>query len=102
MEEVLVYGAGERCASCVNLPSSEETAEWLKAALDRKYPDRKIAVRYIDIHSQLSGAEAIFASKVIDEDLFYPVIVVQNEIVSEGNPRLKDLYAVLEDQSATA
>ncbi len=102
MEEVLVYGAGERCASCVNLPSSEETAEWLKAALDRKYPDRQIVVRYIDIHSKLSGYEAAFASKVIDEDLFYPVVVVRNEIVSEGNPKLKDLYDVLEERSATA
>ncbi|MFK3960328.1 DUF1462 family protein [Guptibacillus hwajinpoensis] len=102
MEEVLVYGAGERCASCVNLPSSEETAEWLKAALDRKYPNRQIVVRYIDIHSKLSGYEAAFASKVIEEDLFYPVVVVRNEIVSEGNPKLKDLYAVLEDRSATA
>ncbi|MDQ0484311.1 DUF1462 family protein [Guptibacillus hwajinpoensis] len=102
MEEVLVYGAGERCASCVNLPSSEETAEWLRAALERKYPDRKIAVRYIDIHSELSGTEAAFAAKVIDEDLFYPVVVARNEIVSEGNPKLKNLYSVLEDHSATA
>ncbi|WP_347548974.1 DUF1462 family protein [Pseudalkalibacillus hwajinpoensis] len=102
MEEVLVYGAGERCASCVNLPSSEETAEWLKAALDRKYPERNIAVRYVDVHSKLSGNEAAFAAKVIDEDLFYPVVVIRNQIVSEGNPELKDLYAVLEDHSATA
>jgi disulfide oxidoreductase YuzD len=27
--EILVYGAEERCASCVNLPSSKETTEWL-------------------------------------------------------------------------
>ncbi|WP_270179881.1 DUF1462 family protein [Alkalihalobacillus sp. CinArs1] len=101
MEEVLVYGAGERCASCVNLPSSEETADWLQAALSRKYPERDILVRYIDIFGELEGAEAAFASKVIEEDLFYPVVVYQHQIVSEGNPRLKDLYAVL-DKRATA
>ncbi|MGA9173061.1 MAG: DUF1462 family protein, partial [Thermoactinomyces sp.] len=33
--EVLVYGAEQLCASCVNLPSSRETATWLSAALGR-------------------------------------------------------------------
>ncbi|MCA0986638.1 DUF1462 family protein [Guptibacillus algicola] len=102
MEEVLVYGAGERCASCVNLPSSEETADWLQAALSRKYPERNISVRYIDIFSKLEGEEAAFAEKVIEEDLFYPVVVIQHQIISEGNPRLKDLYAVLDDHASTA
>lgn len=102
MEEVLVYGAGERCASCVNLPSSEETADWLQAALTRKYPERTISVRYIDIFGELSGAEATFAKKVIEEDLFYPVVVIENQIISEGNPRLKDLYAVLDNHASSA
>lgn len=47
--EVLVYGAEELCASCVNLPSSAETASWLSAALGRKYGNR-VSVRHVDIH----------------------------------------------------
>lgn len=45
---VYVFGAEEICASCVNLPSSKETATWLEAALGRKYPDR-VTVQYVDI-----------------------------------------------------
>ena len=45
--EILVYGTGIICASCVNAPSSEETASWLQSLLSRKYGD-KIAVCYID------------------------------------------------------
>ncbi|SEN57153.1 YuzD family protein [Lihuaxuella thermophila] len=94
--EICVYGAEQICPSCVNLPSSRETAEWLQAALDRKYGSRIIRVRYIDIHQPEGEKEKSFSKRVIEEDLWYPVVVIQDQIVAEGNPKLKDIYAALE------
>ena len=35
--------------SCVNAPSSLETASWLEAALSRVYDENLVKVRYVDI-----------------------------------------------------
>lgn len=93
--EICVYGAEQVCPSCVNLPSSRETAEWLQAALGRKYGSQ-VLVRYIDIHHPQDEKEEFFSRRVIEEDLWYPVVVIQDQIVAEGNPKLKDIYAALE------
>lgn len=94
--EVLVYGAEELCASCVNLPSAEETASWLTAALGRKYGDG-VSVRYVDIHDPEGEAETAFSRRIMEEDLWYPVVVIDGEIVGEGNPRLKEIQRKLKD-----
>lgn len=94
--EVWVYGAEELCASCVNLPSAEETASWLTAALGRKYGN-KVSVRYVDIHDPEGEEEAAFSRRVKEEDLWYPVVVIEGEIVGEGNPRLKEIQRKLKD-----
>jgi disulfide oxidoreductase YuzD len=93
--EVQVYGAEERCASCVNLPSAQETASWLEAALGRKFGDQ-IRVRYIDIHHPEQEADAVFVKRVIEEDMWYPVVVIDGEVVGEGNPKLKRIQEKLE------
>lgn len=95
--EIFVYGAEQICASCVNLPSSKETYEWLEAAISRKYPGQPFKIRYIDIFNppEEEAAKA-FAERVIKEDLFYPVVTMDDEIIGEGNPRLKDVYKELE------
>ncbi|MBH8598923.1 MULTISPECIES: YuzD family protein [unclassified Thermoactinomyces] len=97
--EVLVYGAKELCASCVNLPSSRETATWLRAALGRKYGEQ-VSVRYIDIFNPQTEEEAAFSRKVIDEDLWYPVVVIAEQIVAEGNPKLKEIVRIIEERGA--
>ncbi|QKG83770.1 DUF1462 family protein [Kroppenstedtia pulmonis] len=99
--EVLVYGAEERCASCVNLPSAEETASWLQAALGRKYGDQ-VQVRYVDIYQPNGAKETAFSRRVLEEDIWYPVIVIQDEIVGEGSARLKDIQNKLEETGVTA
>lgn len=95
--EVSIYGADQICASCVNLPSSKDTYEWLQAAIGRKFPDQKFVIQYYDIfqsHSDEKKDE--FCKKIIEEELFYPVVVIEGEIVGEGNPRLKKIYAEFE------
>jgi len=95
--EIQVYGAEQICASCVNLPSSKETYEWLEAALSRKFPDQRFTVTYIDIFNpQDEQKKRDFSKRVIEEDLFYPVVVIGDEIVGEGNPQLKTIVKEME------
>ncbi|BCB05470.1 YuzD family protein [Bacillus sp. KH172YL63] len=95
--ELYVYGAEVTCPSCVNLPSSKETCEWLQAAVSRKYPNQPFEIKYVDIHNPPED-EAVksFASRVIEEDMFYPVVLLDGNIIGEGNPRLKVIYSELE------
>ncbi|AUS07927.1 disulfide oxidoreductase [Laceyella sacchari] len=93
---VFVYGAEQICPSCVNFPSAKETSSWLEAALKRKYGEQ-VDVRYVDIHEPVGSAETVaFAKRVLDEDLWYPVVVIEGEIVAEGNPKLKEICQKIE------
>ncbi len=95
--EIILYGAEQLCPSCVNLPSSKETYEWLEAAISRKFPDQLFKITYVDIFQPPNDSEKKnFAKRVIEEDLFYPVVVIKDKIVGEGNPRLKTIFAELE------
>ena len=95
--EIIVYGAQQLCASCVNLPSSQETYEWLEAALSRKFEVQDFRLEYVDIHQPPEDNEKQkFAMRVIEEDMFYPVVVLEGKIVGEGKPRLKTIAAEME------
>ncbi|WP_096156787.1 MULTISPECIES: YuzD family protein [Bacillus] len=96
--EICVYGAEVLCPSCVNLPSSKETYEWLQAAVARKFPSQAFHISYIDIFNPVTDEEnkVEWAKRVIEEDMFYPVVVINDEIVGEGNPKLKTIYAEME------
>lgn len=95
--EICVYGAENLCPSCVNLPSAKETCEWLEAAISRKYPNQEFLIEYIDIHHPPADEKKQnFAKRVIEEDMFYPVVVIEGEIVGEGNPKLKTIYREME------
>lgn len=99
--QVEVYGLEQRCASCVNLPSSKETASWLEAALQRKYGSQ-VAVVYVDLESPVSERQQQFATKILEEDLWYPVVIIQQDIVAEGNPKLKAIFESVEKLGAEA
>lgn len=95
--EIILYGAEQLCPSCVNLPSSKETFEWLEAAIARKFPEQPFKMTYVDIHFPPAEPEKqSFAQKVIEEDMFYPVVVIKDKVVGEGNPRLKTIFSELE------
>ncbi|GAA4723068.1 YuzD family protein [Brevibacillus fulvus] len=94
--EIKVYGTEQLCASCVNLPSAKETAEWLDAALSRKYGAHAIRVDYCDFQQAETEADKYWAERILNEDLWYPLVVISGEIVGEGNPKLKDVCQKLE------
>jgi disulfide oxidoreductase YuzD len=88
--QVYVYGAEQVCASCVNLPSSKETAEWLKVVLHRKFGDQ-VELVYVDIFSPENERDVQFSQRILEEDLWYPVVVIEGEIVDEGSPKAKKI-----------
>ncbi|MRH44750.1 DUF1462 family protein [Aquibacillus halophilus] len=94
--KVTVYGAEQICASCVNAPGSRETYEWLQAAISRKFECANINYEYIDVHqSEVSVEHKQIVQRILNDDLFYPVVLVNDEIVGEGIPRLKMVYQAL-------
>jgi disulfide oxidoreductase YuzD len=101
--ELSVYGAEVICASCVNMPSSKETYEWLEAALKRKYPNQPFTIRYVDINeSQTDPIKAELAEKIQNDEYFYPLVLVEDEIVGEGDIRLKNVFRAMEQYGYAA
>lgn len=98
---ITVYGAEQICASCVGAPGSKDTYEWLQAAIARKYADQGITYQYVDMDNPPEDKQQrAFVQKIWDEDLFYPVVLVNDEIVAEGITMLKTVYEALEKNGA--
>ncbi|TRM13039.1 DUF1462 family protein [Lentibacillus cibarius] len=98
---ITVYGAEQICASCVGAPGSRDTYEWLQAAIGRKYIDENITYEYVDIdHPPDVEKHKEFANRILEEELFYPLVLVNDEIVAEGIPKLKTIYKELEKNGA--
>jgi disulfide oxidoreductase YuzD len=95
--EIIVFGAEQLCPSCVNLPSSKETYEWLEAAVSRRFPNQPFLISYVDILNPPNNqVKQEFAKRVVSEGMFYPVVLIGDTIVGEGNPRLKTIFAEME------
>lgn len=98
---ITVYGAEQICASCVGAPGSRDTYEWLQAAIGRKYIDDNISYNYIDIEQPPDDAKhKQLAERILDEEFFYPLVLVNEEIVAEGIPKLKTIYNELDKNGA--
>lgn len=98
---ITVYGAEQICASCVGAPGSKDTYEWLQAAIGRKYVDEGIDYEYIDIENPPAiEKHRLFVERIVEEDLFYPLVLVNDEIAAEGIPRLKTIYRELDKHGA--
>ncbi|WP_042476088.1 YuzD family protein [Bacillus ndiopicus] len=92
-----IYGADIICASCVNAPSSKDTYEWLQAAIDRKYPNQPFSIRYVDIEGNLSDERDIdYANRIQEDEFFYPLVLINDEVIGEGYIQIKPVYAALE------
>lgn len=98
-----VYGTDVICASCVNAPSSIDTYEWLQVAISRKYQDQPFSITYIDIENQLADKhQQDYAQRILDDEFFYPLVLVEGEVVGEGYVQLKPVFKELEKHGFTA
>ncbi|UOE93656.1 YuzD family protein [Alkalihalobacillus sp. LMS39] len=96
--EITIYGAEQKCASCVNLPSSKDTMEWLDAALSRKYPNDALSIRYVDIYEPATAIDKRFADAILNDVYFYPLIVIDEEVVAEGSPKLRIIHEKIDEK----
>ena len=100
---VEIFGADVICASCVNAPTSKDTYEWLQAAIDRKYPNQPYEITYIDIHKPNENErQQDLANRILDDEFFYPLVLIEGEVVGEGYIQLKPVFAELEKHGFTA
>jgi len=101
MITITIYGSEQICASCVGAPDSKDTYEWLQAAIGRKYKTDGIKYQYIDMNDPPEEKKhQEFIERMNNEDLFWPVVVVNGELVAEGIPRLKTIYQSIEAKGA--
>lgn len=89
---IIVYGAQITCPTCAQAPSSKDTFEWVEAALKRKYQETvPFVLEYVDVEHPIHPKDS-FVQQIIKEQMIVPVIVINEEIISEGNPRLKTIF----------
>ncbi|RYL95665.1 DUF1462 family protein [Sporolactobacillus sp. THM7-4] len=93
--EMTVYGAEAVCASCVQAPPSRATAEWLHAAIQRKYGNG-VTVRYVDVDQPVTADDHIYCSKIAADEVYYPLVVAEGHILGEGFITLKPIFHFLE------
>ncbi|WP_274307835.1 YuzD family protein [Solibacillus daqui] len=93
-----IYGADIMCASCVNAPSSKDTYEWLQAAITRKYPNQVFSIRYIDIEGVIENErDQDYANRIQEDEFFYPLVLINDEVVGEGYVQIKPVFTALEN-----
>jgi disulfide oxidoreductase YuzD len=95
---ITVYGAEAPCPSCLHSPSSRETKEWLDAAIRRKFPNSNIQVRYVDVYQSETEEDKKFTEKILNDEYFYPLVVSNGQVIGEGDPKLKNIFAFIEQQ----
>lgn len=100
---VEVFGTDVLCASCVNAPSSKGTYEWLQAAIPRKYPNQPFDIIYIDIEEETEDERHLkIAQQIQDDEYFYPLVMIDDEMVGEGHIQLKPIFTALENLGFTS
>ena len=90
--KITVYGAEVQCASCVGAPSSIETYDWLQSALGRKYPEQTFDFEYIDFEQ----SDDDIAQAIKEDEWFYPLVLLDGEVVDEGVVQLRKIYAAID------
>lgn len=95
--KITVYGREQICASCVGAPGSKETYEWLQAAIRRKYDESDFLYEYVDMDQVQSEEKHIeMIEKMEEEDMFFPLILLNDQIIAEGIPHLKKIFQSIE------
>lgn len=94
--DIVVYGEDAPCPSCLHSPSSKETKEWLEAAIHRKFPGQSLPIRYVDIKRPNHAKDQVFADRILAEEFFYPLVVINGEVAAEGDPHIKTIYGIIE------
>ena len=101
---VVVYGAEVVCASCENAPTSIDTYQWLQALLLRKFPQHHFEFTYIDIRNDtenLTDHDMQFIERINEDELFYPLVTMNDEYVADGYIQYKQIARFIESYFTT-
>src|SRR5690554_5776949 len=94
---ITVYGRDQICASCVGAPGSKETYEWLRAALNRRYDAKDFTYDYVDLDEEPTNEKhRKMIEKIEEEDMFYPLVLLNDKIIAEGIPNAKKIFQEIE------
>ncbi|PKE60982.1 YuzD family protein [Macrococcoides caseolyticum] len=98
MINVIIYGADVVCASCVNAPTSKDIYDWIQPNLKRKFPKLTFNFSYIDINnsSNLTDHDENIIEQINNDELFYPLITMDDEIVADGYIQLPQVTKFVE------
>ncbi|WP_340392143.1 YuzD family protein [Macrococcoides caseolyticum] len=98
MINVIIYGADVVCASCVNAPTSKDIYDWIQPNLKRKFPELTFNFSYIDINnsSNLTDHDENIIEQINNDELFYPLITMDDEIVADGYIQLPQVTKFVE------
>lgn len=95
---IKVYGREQLCASCVGAPGSKDTYEWLQAAINRKFERGKVSYEYIDMDKRQENVEdQQMVAQMEEEELFYPLVLLNGKIIAEGVPYIKHIFQAIEE-----
>ncbi|WJP98371.1 YuzD family protein [Macrococcus bovicus] len=96
--KVNVYGADVVCASCVNAPTSKDIFDWVQPNLKRKFNNVDFTFNYIDINDSAnhSDYDESIVERIQADELFYPLITMNDEIVADGYIQLPQLTKYVE------
>ncbi|KAA1042542.1 DUF1462 family protein [Macrococcus equipercicus] len=91
--KVNVYGADAVCASCVNAPTSKDIYDWIQPNLKRKFEQLSFTFNYIDIADGegLSDYDQSLLEQIENDELFYPLVTMNDDIVADGYIQLPQL-----------
>ncbi|ARQ03985.1 YuzD family protein [Macrococcoides caseolyticum] len=100
MINVIIYGADVVCASCVNAPTSKDIYDWIQPNLKRKFPELTFNFSYIDINnsSNLTDHDENIIEQINNDELFYPLITMDDEIVADGYIQLPQVTKFVEQK----
>lgn len=95
---ITVYGREQICASCVGAPGSKETYEWLQAAIGRKYDQTEFQYEYVDMDVGSNDEKhRQMIEQMEEEDWFYPLVLLNDDIIAEGIPHLKKVFKAIDE-----
>lgn len=100
--KVNVYGADVVCASCVNAPTSKDIYDWIQPNLKRKFENLDFTFNYINIMDQeeKSDYDMSLIEQINNDELFYPLITMNDEVVADGYIQLPQLTTYIETNFA--
>ena len=96
MINVIIYGADVVCASCVNAPTSKDIYDWIQPNLKRKFPELTFNFSYINNSSNLTDHDENIIEQINNDELFYPLITMDDEIVADGYIQLPQVTKFVE------